>query len=53
MHCDTTSLSYLLGVHLSFWVRIMCFSLSLKLFQVDSFMLVHVKHKRTFYRFLL
>ena len=55
MHRDTTSLSYLLGVHPSFWARITCFSLSLFL----SFskwillLLVQVKHKRTLYRFLL
>ena len=54
MHLDTTSLSYLLGVHPSFWARITCFSLSLLSFSKwILLLLVQVKHKRTLYRFLL
>ena len=54
MHRDTTSLSYLLGVHPSFLARITCFSLSLLSFSKwILLLLVQVKHKRTLYKFLL
>ena len=53
MQCDTTFIYLKLRVHPIFWVRITCFSFSLSFSKWILFMLVQVKHKRTFYRFLL
>ena len=53
MHRDTTLYFFLLGCTRVSGRISRAFLSLFKLFYVDSLLLVQVKHKRTFYRFLL